>query len=255
MLLRRKELLTLLVLGAIAALGLPGCDGGDGSGGGNATARYFNALIGVNGNSVDILSPRSAGFVTRAANLPFGTTAPAVGSLLLPVESGSETFQVFATGTTTPVLATIPTTLASNTGYLIATSGIVGRTDAAVPRIMILTDAVPGVGSNQAAVRVVHLSPGAPNLDIFQTPAGGQPAPITGLTNLAYGTASPYAIVTAGNYNLSVREAGTTNVISTATNTSTVGLVGGKAYTLFIIGLVTPVAGQPAFDVRIVADN
>ncbi|MDW8206534.1 MAG: DUF4397 domain-containing protein [Chloroherpetonaceae bacterium] len=247
----------LPILGAlltIAAL-LTGCGGG-GGGQRNARVRYFNALIGVTGNgSVDFLSPRGNTTIRQAGPVAYGGIAPSVGVLLLPLDAGSETFQVTAAGTTSPQLAALTATMTAGTGYLVAVSGIVGQTDARAPRLAILTDNLPAIGSTQAALRLVHLAPDAPPVDLFNTPLNGQPAPITGLTNLAYGNASTYALVPAGNYNLSVRVAGTGTVVPTQSSTSPIGLVGGKAYTIFAIGLVNPGTGQPAFDVRLVADN
>lgn len=236
-----------------SVLGLVGCGGGSGSS--NARARYFNALIGVAGNSVDFLSPRGGTTIVQANQVAFGAMAPAFGTLLLPIEAGSETFQVFATGTTTPALATVTATVASGTSYVVATSGIVGQANAAAPRLVIVTDTLPNLNTSQAGLRVIHLSPDAPSIDIVNTPNNGQPTPITGLTNLAYGTVSNYATVASGNYNISIRIAGTTTILPTPSSTATIGLVGGKAYTLVTYGLETPGAGQPAFDVRLVADN
>lgn len=256
MLMRRIVQWGILGFCLTLAVGLIGCDGGGGSGSRNATARYVNALIGTPGNgSVDFLSPRGGATITQAGPVGYGAIAPNVGSLLLPITNNSETFQVTATGTTAPQLAGITATLTPGTGYLIAASGIVGQTNARAPRLVILTDSVPGIGNTQAALRIVNLAPDAPNIDIYNSPLNGQPAPITGLTNLAYSGSSNYALVTAGNYNLSVRVAGTGTVVPTLTNTTTIGLVGGKAYTIFAVGLTNPGAGQPAFDVRIVADN
>src|SRR5262245_23327402 len=93
----------------------------------SARARYFNALIGVTGDRVDFLSPRGASTTVQANNVVFGTVTPSLGTLLLPIESGSETFDVSASGTTTPKLATLTATVAVETSYFIATSGVVGQ--------------------------------------------------------------------------------------------------------------------------------
>jgi hypothetical protein len=243
----------VLLAAAALATGITGC--GDGNGSNNAAARYFNALVGVTGNKVDFVSPQGGGTVTRASQVNFGTITPAIGKLSLPVGSGSESFQVVASGTTAPQLATLTATVTGGASYVVATSGIVGQTNAAAPRLLISTDSIPGIGSSQAALRVIHLAPDAPSIDIDNTPPNSQPTPIPGLTNLAYSTFSNFVLVPSGNYNLSVRVAGTGTVLPTASNTSLLGLVSGKAYTIVTFGLVHPGAGQPAFDLRLVADN
>jgi hypothetical protein len=243
----------LCAAAAALAIGIPGC--GSGGGSSSAAARYFNALIGVAGNQVDFLSSQGGTSSVRASQVGFGTISPAVGTLPLPVGSGNETFQVVASGTTAPSLASLAATVAGGARYVVAASGIVGQTNAAAPRLLISTDSIPGIGGSQAALRVIPLAPDAPNIDIVNTPPNGQPTPIVGLTNLPYATFSNYVLVPSGNYNLSVRVAGTGTVLPTASNTSLLGLVNGKAYTIVTFGLVHPGTGQPAFDLRLVADN
>jgi hypothetical protein len=251
---QRSRWFAILSVSVALAFGLLGC--GEGSGSNiNATARYFNGLIGVTGNSVDFISPRGGAFFTQANQVGYGTIAPTTGSLILSTDTGAETFHVTRTGTTAPTLAALAATLISNTSYLVATAGVVGQVGQAAPRLIIRTDFIPALTNNQSAIRVVHLSPDAPNIDLFNTPAGGQPAAITGLTNIAYTSASNYTLVASGNYNLTVREAGTGTLIPTQSAGSNVGLVSRKAYTIFIIGLETPTGTLPAFDIRVVADN
>jgi hypothetical protein len=251
---RRGRWLSILSVGVVFAMGLAGCGEGSGSNV-TATARYFNALLGVQGNTVDFISPRGGVFITQAGQVQLGAIAPLAGSLLLNSPTGIETFQVVSTGTTAPTLAAIDASLVSNTRYLIATTGIVGQAGQTAPRMIFRTDVQPILAINQSAIRVVHLSPDASSLDLFNTPVGGQPAAITGLTNLAYTSVSNYAIVTSGTFNLSVRQAGTTTVIPTQTSTANVALISGKAYTIFLFGQANPNVGQPTFNARIVEDN
>ncbi len=58
-------------------------------------------------------------------------------------------------------------------------------------------------GGDEAQIRVVHASAGAPNVDIY---VEGNDTPV--ITDLAYGAATDYLAVPAGTYNFQVRAAG-----------------------------------------------
>jgi hypothetical protein len=90
-------------------------------------------------------------------------------------------------------------------------------------------------------VRVVHTSPDAPAVDVAVM--GGDVL----ISNLEFPAASDYLEVPAGNYDLEVRLAGTTDV---ALELPDVELEGGTAYSVYAIGLagdgtltVLPVSG------------
>jgi hypothetical protein len=84
---------------------------------------------------------------------------------------------------------------------------------------------------SQAALRVWHNSPDAPNVDVL---VNGQPA----LTNVPFGTASAYLTVPEGSYEVKVNVTGT----STSVFSGTLALERGQAYTAVALGS----AGQPA---------
>ena len=102
-----------------------------------------------------------------------------------------------------------------------------------VALLVALTLAAPAFaqGAPEAQVRVAHLSPDAPNVDVS---VNGQPA--AALQNVPYGTISPYLPLPAGSQQVTVYPAGDTSqpVIDTP-----VDLAAGGAYTIGAVGLVS----------------
>jgi hypothetical protein len=84
-------------------------------------------------------------------------------------------------------------------------------------------------GSGEAQVRVAHLSPDAPNVDVY---VNGEPA----LTDVPYTTVSSYLSLPAGTQQVTVYAAGDT---STPVIDAPVEVAAGGAYTIAAVGLVT----------------
>jgi len=86
-------------------------------------------------------------------------------------------------------------------------------------------------GAPEAQVRVAHLSPDAPNVDVS---VNGEP--VAALQNVPFGTISPYLPLPAGSQRVTVYPAGDTYqpVIDTP-----VELAPGGAYTIGAVGLVS----------------
>jgi hypothetical protein len=86
-------------------------------------------------------------------------------------------------------------------------------------------------GDPEAQVRVAHLSPDAPNVDVS---VNGEP--VAALQNVPYGTISPYLPLPASTHQVTVYPAGDRSqpVIDTP-----VDLVAGGAYTIGAVGLVS----------------
>ncbi|MDQ3913506.1 MAG: DUF4397 domain-containing protein [Actinomycetota bacterium] len=99
--------------------------------------------------------------------------------------------------------------------------------------LMALALAAPAVaqGAPEAQVRVAHLSPDAPNVDVS---VNGEP--VAALQNVSYGTISPYLPLPAGSHRVTVYPAGDTSqpVIDTPVDLTT-----GGAYTIGAVGLVS----------------
>lgn len=101
-----------------------------------------------------------------------------------------------------------------------------------VAALAALVLAVPAFArSDEAMVRVAHLSSDAPNVDVYVNDE-----PVAALTNVPYGTVSPYLPLPAGTQNVKVYAAGDT---SSPVIESDVELAGGQAYTVGAVGLVS----------------
>src|ERR671912_211775 len=98
---------------------------------------------------------------------------------------------------------------------------------------MSLSLAAPALaqGTPEAQVRVAHLSPDAPNVDVS---VNGEP--VAALQNVPFGTISPYLPLPAGSQQVTVYPAGDSSqpVIDTP-----VELAAGGAYTIGAVGLVS----------------
>jgi hypothetical protein len=97
--------------------------------------------------------------------------------------------------------------------------------------LMGLALATPALAQNgQAQVRVAHLAPDAPNVDVY---VNGEPVPA--LQNVPYTTISEYLPLPAGTQKITVYAAGDT---STPVIDTPVDLTAGYAYTVAAVGLV-----------------
>lgn len=168
-------------------------------------------------------------------NLAFGSITDYV-----TVPSGSHSVKVFPTsanGTGTPVIDVPSLTLDAGKTYTVAASG---KLDSITP--VVLTDDNTAPAAGKAHVRFVHLSPDAPNVDIYAAGAG------VVVPNLAFKAASSYLPLAAASYDLEVRGAGSTTAVLSLPGTK---LEAGKVYTAFAIGLAS---GQPALSVKLTTD-
>lgn len=156
--------------------------------------------------------------VAGLTNVPFG-----VISGYLTVPAGDHEIKVTPTGTTTAVIETT-VTLEAGRSYTVAAIGPVASIG---PKVFV-DDPQPVAGS--AKVRVVHLSPDAPAVDV--APAGADPSKAV-VSNLAYPDATGYLALPPGTYDLEVRPTGTTDV---ALDLDPLTLESGRAYSVFAIG-------------------
>ena len=159
-------------------------------------------------------------------------------TLYVSLTAGTYAMQVVETGTAEPVLITTTLTLDANTDYTVAARGIPATIAASV---FVDDNSMPPPG--QARVRVIHLSPNAPAVDIG---IAGQPPMINGLS---FPNASSYVLVDAGTYDLEVRLAGTPILVSV---TPDVPLAAGAVYTAYAVGLA---AGSPPLETVISVDS
>jgi len=152
------------------------------------------------------------------SNVPFGTLSD-----YMAVPADSYHVKVYATGDTTTAVIDTDVNVAAGKSYTIAASGLLADNSL---KAYVFNDN-PTLTNNKALVRVVHLSPDAPAVDV--APDGGDAL----ISDLAFPDATDYAALDAGNYDLEVRVAGTMNV---ALDLDPIDLGAGKAYSVFAIG-------------------
>jgi hypothetical protein len=119
-----------------------------------------------------------------------------------------------------------------------ATSRRVRRASLAVAALLAvlaaLAPAAPASAAPVAQVRLAHLSPDTPAVDVYLSASAGG-APATVIPAVGYGAVSPYLTLAPGSYAVAMRRAGaapdTPPVLS-----AQVSAAGGKAYTVAAVG-------------------
>jgi hypothetical protein len=122
------------------------------------------------------------------------------------------------------------------------------------PEAVVLEDNLARPAAGKAYVRVVHLSPDAPAVDLAGTLAGNGGTPPVLIGNRAYKQVTDFTPVDAGFYRLQVRPAGSETALPTFTQTNqvvstfvpagtaltefTMNFEPGKIYTLAVRGFV-----------------
>ena len=92
----------------------------------------------------------------------------------------------------------------------------------------------PPVSRSDGYLRLAHLSPNTPAVDVYLYPFG-QASAIVVLRHVAYGTVSPYRNVASGEYTVAMRLAGTAPATRPVLST-TVSVTAGHAYTVAGMG-------------------
>lgn len=146
-------------------------------------------------------------------------------SAYLPLDPGSYQVQVTPTGATMPIVIDANLTLAANTAYTVAATGLLGQND--LQPVVLIDDRT--VDAANAKVRFTHASPDAPAVDIAVV---GGPAVFP---NVSFRGSSAYETLAPGSYDLEVRLAGT---MTTVLPLGIVDLAPGVNLDVFAIGLV-----------------
>jgi hypothetical protein len=167
-------------------------------------------------------------------NMAYGGTTPSTlpapaNAIYSPILTGSRTLVLKRTADTATTVASIPLQIANAADYTVYATG--GATVA--PFITTDTNTTPAAG--QVRVRVLHMAPSAPNVDVFVTAVGADLATATPvLTNVPL-RASAYLSVAAGTYQVRVVPAGTapaSRAANVAINLASVALPAGGARTI-----------------------
>lgn len=203
-----------------------------------AVALMFTQLSGVSGQSsmakvrVVHASPDAPAVDVWVDGKKALTNVPFfAASDYLDLAAGSHDIKVVATGTTEPaVIDAKGVAVEAGKAYTIAA---VGKLAEIKPAIFVDNLAAPASG--KAHVRVLHLSPDAPGVDVKL--ASGA----TLIPNLAFPKASDYLPVDAGSYDLQVTPAGASDVVLNLAGTK---LEAGKIYDVFAVGLLANIRAE-----------
>jgi hypothetical protein len=101
---------------------------------------------------------------------------------------------------------------------------------------MFLTLAAPATAADTARVRVLHASPDAPAVDVYLDDTA-----VSALTNVPFGTISPYLDIPAGDHNVKVYATGTT---SDPVIDADVSVTAGAMYTIAATNAVASIEAQ-----------
>jgi hypothetical protein len=162
-------------------------------------------------------------------NVMINTTPFTYGNYLGYINGpvGASKFGFYDSGTLTPI-ATDTLTLKQNQAYTVFFTNLITN-----PTFVILKDTITAPASNFASVRLVNVSPDAPNVDL----AIGN---TVYATNIPYKQASKFiAIPAISNDTLKIRQTGTTTVLA---KVSAVSIQLGFVYTIWLYGFANPPA-------------
>ena len=174
---------------------------------------------------------------TIAENVTFGTVTE-----YLELSAGTYNVTIVPTSDNESIVFEGEVTIDPRTVTTIAASGQVSE-DTFEP--VTFADNAFTPAENESAISVVHLSPGAPAVDV--TAGNGS---VVLADNVSYQNASEYATVPAGNYTVEIREA-TAGNNGTVVATVDVAVESGEAYSAFAIGQVnaSEAAAETPFEV------
>lgn len=161
-------------------------------------------------------------------------------SQYLSVPAGAHTFVVAPAGQGVgAAVITADATIAAGKAYTVAAIGQLANIEA-----KIFADNLAAPAQGKAHIRVLHLSPDAPAVDLKT-----QDNAVTLVSNLSYPNASDYLPVDATSYDLKVTTAGSTDTVLALDD---VRLQAGTIYDFFALGLlasdllVLPVSYTPS---------
>jgi hypothetical protein len=158
-------------------------------------------------------------------------------SAYITVKPGEAQVQVVRAGRSLsrgPVVIDQKVTLEVGKAYTVAAAGKLAEI-----KPFVYADDWDAPGKGQARLRVIHLSPDAPAIDVVATPQGATESAKV-VTNAAFGEASDYVTLNSGGWNFDVKVAGTEN---TALLLDGMTVAEGRVSTVFAIGLVN---GRPS---------
>jgi Domain of unknown function (DUF4397) len=173
------------------------------------------------------------------------------------VEPASYVASAALAGTTSAVI-TLPATLNARDSVSVFAVGLLNGAGAQALQLTAFVDDLLPPAAGQAKVRVLHLAPDAPAVDLVTVGAGGAISTVAAATNnLTFPNASGgYLSLPAGAVTVAVVPTGTnTPVLPTAAGV-TLNLVAGRTYTVAATGCLTPAnCGGNAFAFTVLTDR
>jgi hypothetical protein len=206
--------------------------------------------------AVDV-SLDDAGTATSVLSLPNVSFPTVAGYSTVPAASYDASVAL-ASNPQTPVLTLKDAALAANTSTSVFAIGLLGGTGAqALQLAAFADDRVPVEG--KAKVRVIHLAPDAPAVDVVALGSSGAIA-ATLLSDLSYPNATPSDLeVAPGSYTLAVVPTGMTEPVLPSAAGVAVKLSAGQVVTVVAIGCLNitsgPCANGSAFTLEVLSDN
>jgi hypothetical protein len=162
---------------------------------------------------------------TVLSDVPFGAVSD-----YLALEAGTYNVTIAAAGDSETVVFDGEVTLEPRSVTTLAASGEISEGAETTFELVAYEDTAPAPADNESALRVIHLSPDAPTVDI--TTSGGS---VVLADNVSFQNASDYVTVPEGNHTLELREATGDNDGPVVT-TVNVSLSGGTAYSAMAVG-------------------
>lgn len=172
---------------------------------------------------------------TVLSNVSFGAVSD-----YLTLSAGTYNVTIASSGNNSTTVFDGEVTLEPRTTTTLAASGELSENFSSVFEPVFYDDSAFTPGENESAIRVIHLSPDAPPVDV--TAGNGS---VVLADNISYQDATDYMTVPAGNYTAEIRSATAENN-GTIVATANVSLEGGTAYSALAMGYVTP-SEAPAF--------
>lgn len=162
---------------------------------------------------------------TVLSNVTFGTVSD-----YLELPAGTYNVSIAAANDSDAVVSDGNVTLDARSVTTLAATGEVSEDAETNFEPVAFTDDAFTPADNESAIRVVHLSPDAPTVDV--TAANGS---VVLADNVSYQNASEYVTVPAGNYTVEIRNATAADNGSIVT-TANVSLDGGTAHSALAVG-------------------
>jgi len=230
---------TLLVAGATAGLAQDDTTPDDETDDGTAEVRIVHAVPDAPAVNVAVDGE------TVLENVSFGEASD-----YLTVDAGARQVTVTAANDSEDVLYDETLPIQEGT-YTVAAAGEAGEDAERSFTPVVLLDEGEQPGDDEAMVRLAHLAPDAPAVDVTVAETDE-----TLFENVSFANSSDYQTVPGGDYTLEVRPADA-EADSEPVASVNVTLDNGTAYTAFAVGYVEPdeAAGDEPFDVILESDQ